>query len=82
MKNLFFTMAFVSFGVFSFAGNEIEPKLDSSLDKVLDCHTYVYTHSFKKADGTVVTSCTTYTECDTDKELDDYEASGDNPCLN
>ena len=24
MKNLFFTMAFISFGVFSFAGNEVK----------------------------------------------------------
>ena len=72
---------FISFGVFSLANNEIQPKIDLRVDKVLDCHTYVYQHTFKMADGSEVTICHHYTECDTEKELDDYEASGANPCL-
>lgn len=82
MRKFIFTLTFICFGVLSFAANEVEYEINEveydinqNVDKVLDCHTYVFVY----AEGNA-SVCTTYTECDTEEDLDAYEASGDDPC--
>ncbi|MDO5655651.1 MAG: hypothetical protein Q4G27_05880 [Flavobacteriaceae bacterium] len=89
MKRIFLSLAFIGLGSFAW-GDEIAkdvneivmPVVVESPAKVLDCTVYVHQHTFTKDDGTVVSFCTSRAECDTQKELDEYENSGNDPCWN
>lgn len=82
MKKFIFTLTFICFGVLSFAANEVEYEINEveydinqNADKVLSCYTLIIVQSQGNA-----SVCTTYTECDTEEELEAYEESGEDAC--